>query len=33
VQVVVLILGIAILFSNLITDLLYGVIDPRVRYT
>ena len=32
VQAVVLILGIAILFSNLITDLLYGVLDPRVRY-
>jgi len=33
VQAVVLILGTAILISNLITDLLYGVIDPRVRYT
>jgi len=32
VQAVVLIMGIAILFSNLITDLLYGVLDPRVRY-
>jgi peptide/nickel transport system permease protein len=32
VQVEVLMIGIAILFSNLITDLLYGVLDPRVRY-
>ncbi len=33
VQAVVLILGAAVLLSNLITDLLYGVIDPRVRYS
>lgn len=33
VQAVVLILGLAVLLSNLITDLLYGVIDPRVRYS
>jgi len=33
VQAVVLILGTAILLSNLITDLLYGIIDPRVRYS
>ena len=33
VQAVVLILGTAVLLSNLITDLLYGVIDPRVRYS
>ena len=32
VQVEVLLIGTAILFSNLITDLLYGVLDPRVRY-
>ncbi|MGE3267641.1 MAG: ABC transporter permease [Chloroflexota bacterium] len=32
VQAVVLLMGTAILFSNLITDLLYGVLDPRVRY-
>jgi peptide/nickel transport system permease protein len=32
VQAVVLLMGMAILFSNLITDLLYGVLDPRVRY-
>jgi len=32
VQVEVLMIGTAILFSNLITDLLYGVLDPRVRY-
>jgi len=33
VQAIVLILGTAILLSNLITDLLYGVVDPRVRYS
>ncbi len=33
VQAVVLILGTAVLFSNLIADLLYGVVDPRVRYS
>jgi peptide/nickel transport system permease protein len=33
VQAVVLVLGLAVLLSNLITDLLYGVIDPRVRYS
>jgi len=32
VQVEVLMIGTAILFSNLVTDLLYGVLDPRVRY-
>ena len=32
VQAVVLLMGTAILFSTLITDLLYGVLDPRVRY-
>lgn len=32
VQAVVLVMGAAILFSNLITDLMYGVLDPRVRY-
>jgi peptide/nickel transport system permease protein len=32
VQAVVLVMGTAILFSNLITDLMYGVLDPRVRY-
>jgi peptide/nickel transport system permease protein len=32
VQVEVLMIGTAILLSNLITDLLYGVLDPRVRY-
>ena len=26
-------IALAVLFSNLITDLLYGVIDPRVRYS
>jgi peptide/nickel transport system permease protein len=33
VQAVVLILGMAVLISNLIADLLYGVVDPRVRYS
>jgi peptide/nickel transport system permease protein len=33
VQAIVLIMGAAILISNLVTDLLYGVIDPRVRYS
>jgi peptide/nickel transport system permease protein len=33
VQVEVLMIGTAILFSNLVTDLLYGVLDPRVRYS
>ncbi len=33
VQAIVLIMGAAILISNLITDLLYGIIDPRVRYS
>jgi peptide/nickel transport system permease protein len=33
VQAVVLILGAAVLLSNLITDLLYGIVDPRVRYS
>lgn len=32
VQGAVLILGISIVFSNLITDVLYTVIDPRIRY-
>lgn len=32
VQAIVLLMGTAILFSNLIADLLYGVLDPRVRY-
>jgi len=33
VQAIVLILGTAILLSNLITDLLYGVVDPRGGYS
>jgi peptide/nickel transport system permease protein len=33
VQAEVLLIGTAILFSNLITDLMYGVLDPRVRYS
>jgi len=33
VQAVVLALAVAVLVSNLIADLLYGLADPRVRYT
>jgi peptide/nickel transport system permease protein len=33
VQAVVLILGASVLIANLITDLLYGIVDPRVRYS
>ena len=33
VQAVVLVLAVAVLFSNLIADLLYGLADPRVRYS
>jgi peptide/nickel transport system permease protein len=33
VQAVVCVLAISVLLANLITDLLYGVIDPRVRYS
>jgi glutathione transport system permease protein len=33
VQAEVLLIGTAILISNLIADLLYGVLDPRVRYS
>ncbi len=32
VQGVVLVLALAVLFSNLVTDILYGFIDPRIRY-
>jgi peptide/nickel transport system permease protein len=31
-QAVVLVLAVAVLLSTLITDLLYGLVDPRVRY-
>lgn len=33
VQAVVMILGFSVLLSNLITDVVYGLIDPRVRYS
>ena len=29
---VTLVIGVAFLLANLIVDLLYGVLDPRVRY-
>ena len=32
IQGVVLVAAIAVLFANLVTDLLYGVLDPRIRY-
>jgi len=31
-QGVVLILALAVLLANLLTDILYGFIDPRIRY-
>lgn len=33
VQAVVLVLAVAVLLSNLIADLVYGLVDPRVRYS
>lgn len=33
VQAIVLLVSIAVLLSNLLTDLLYAYIDPRIRYT
>jgi ABC-type dipeptide/oligopeptide/nickel transport system permease component len=32
VQNLVMIIAIVVIFTNLIVDLLYGVLDPRVRY-
>jgi peptide/nickel transport system permease protein len=32
VQAVVLVTAIIVVFTNLLTDLLYGVLDPRIRY-
>jgi peptide/nickel transport system permease protein len=32
VQGVVLVLAVGVLLSNLVTDLLYAVVDPRIRY-
>jgi peptide/nickel transport system permease protein len=32
-QAVVLVLAVAVLLSNLVTDLVYGLVDPRVRYS
>lgn len=33
VQACVLVVGVAVLIANLATDLLYGYLDPRIRYT
>jgi len=33
VQAIVLIISVAVLLSNLVTDMLYAYIDPRIRYT
>jgi peptide/nickel transport system permease protein len=33
VQAVVLVLAVSVLFANLVTDLVYGLVDPRVRYS
>lgn len=32
-QAIVLVAALAVLLSNLLTDLLYGLLDPRIRYT
>jgi peptide/nickel transport system permease protein len=32
VQAIVLLMGAAVLVSNLVTDLMYGIVDPRVKY-
>ena len=32
VQTIVLLLGVLFVVLNLITDILYGVLDPRIRY-
>ncbi len=32
VQVVVMLVSMSVLFANLLTDILYGVLDPRIRY-
>jgi ABC-type dipeptide/oligopeptide/nickel transport system permease component len=32
VQAIVLVMALAVLLSNLLADLLYGIVDPRVTY-
>ena len=32
-QAIVLVTALAVLISNLLTDILYGLLDPRIRYT
>jgi peptide/nickel transport system permease protein len=32
VQNIVMLIAIVVILSNLVVDLLYGVLDPRVRY-
>lgn len=32
VQVVVILVSMSVLFANLLTDILYGILDPRIRY-
>ena len=32
VQAIVLVMALAVLLSNLVADVLYGVVDPRVAY-
>jgi ABC-type dipeptide/oligopeptide/nickel transport system permease component len=33
IMAIILMLGVFIVFLNLIVDLLYGVVDPRIRYS
>jgi ABC-type dipeptide/oligopeptide/nickel transport system permease component len=33
IMAVILLYGIFLMFMNLIVDLLYGVVDPRIRYS
>jgi ABC-type dipeptide/oligopeptide/nickel transport system permease component len=32
VQTIVLLFGVVIMLINLLTDLAYGLVDPRIRY-
>jgi peptide/nickel transport system permease protein len=32
-QAIVLMVALAVLLCNLLTDLIYGFLDPRIRYT
>jgi oligopeptide transport system permease protein len=33
IMAVILLYGVLLMFMNLIVDLLYGVVDPRIRYS